>query len=1001
MKLNELIQNARTIQEKSIGYSKDLEIDNSYFEEWRDVRTLLTDKYFDIMLKEMGMSKEEFSYTLQPNSGLEISDNDEWYYDFKEIIDSYDYNKINYDVGVNIVALPFSNYIARTLKKEKKEISNIKISEEVIDSFIREHVIEMFRVMGKITAVKLEEYKLTHEFVSEDNEERFKEFLRGVFVSKESFEKLFEEYPVAARVATVRTMYLKKNFCSILKNIEKDCEEIKEFLNVDSLNLTAIKLSTGDSHQQGNAVSILSFEDKKLVYKPKNLKICESFNKLIDWYTSRSDLLDIKIPEGIYKETYTYNEYIEQTFCENEHEVEKFYIRYGYLIALCYLLNINDLHLENVIAHGEYPIIIDIETSFQISTKLEKDTVYTDLIHILEVDSVSNSFLLPKQLSAGNFEDVELSALNGRKVELSEKLLAPKEINTDKFHYEKVPAFFQGGNNIPKFNEDTEVEFEKYSLRILEGFDDFMSFIMKNKEEFLNVLNVFRGQKIRVLTKSTEKYASMIRFADHPNYNREMKYRERLMMNVWAFPYKDKRIIKSEVNDLLFDDIPIFYSYTDSKDLIDSHGNIYSNYFNKLSGFDLCIKNIKALDKKEIQRQKYMIIAALGISDCHLNKEVIHEKLKFNIQKFDYLKQAKKIAEKLISEAYIRDDKCTFMNVDCDKRKKWRIIPADESLYGGLSGISIFFLELYMRTKEEKYLKYYKMLIKTAIEQTEYTGFESAFTKWLSPVYPLILEYKYLNTISDKKFLEFTIKKLKSLKIEDMRKASNRGDFIAGTSGIICLLSLIYNTFGKELISENIIDKFSQILLEKIKDGQDNGMEKAGIAHGISGIMLGLSSCGKLKPEVIKKYLLKESKIEIPEKDVYKWCWGLPGMIQSRIQLLKDNSLNVDKEELDILIEKFEKSISLMVDEDCLCHGNGSIVVTLKMIYEYTKQEKWMTLVNLWMSNITMNSFFGSYKISKLDDVETKGIFDGISGIGWLYLYTSSSINNILLLEAR
>ncbi|MGQ7115029.1 DUF4135 domain-containing protein, partial [Escherichia sp. TWPC-MK] len=91
-------------------------------------------------------------------------------------------------------------------------------------------------------------------------------------------------------------------------------------------------------------------------------------------------------------------------------------IRYPYLIALCYLLNLNDLHLENIIAHGEYPVIIDIETCFQASVEMENNSIYVDLLRYLEVDSVSNSFLLPKQISVGSDDDIELSALSGREV---------------------------------------------------------------------------------------------------------------------------------------------------------------------------------------------------------------------------------------------------------------------------------------------------------------------------------------------------------------------------------------------------------------------------------------------------------------------------------------------------------------------------------------------------------------------------------------------------------
>src|SRR5699024_7718796 len=194
-------------------------------------------------------------------------------------------------------------------------------------------------------------------------------------------------------------------------------------------------------------------------------------------------------------------------------------------------------------------------------------------------------------------KEIELSALIGKEVKLSQTFLAPTELNTDQFHYEKVPGYFAGGNNIPKINE-AEVNVKKYSLKILEGFEEFIYFILKHKRECLEILNEFKGKKVRSLIKGTERYAAMIRYANHPEYNQEMKYRERLMMNNWAYPYTDKRIIKSEVRDMLFNDIPIFYSYTDSLELIDSQENIYENYYEQ-SGYSIVQRRIERLTEKE------------------------------------------------------------------------------------------------------------------------------------------------------------------------------------------------------------------------------------------------------------------------------------------------------------------------------------------------------------------------------------------------------------------
>lgn len=58
-------------------------------------------------------------------------------------------------------------------------------------------------------------------------------------------------------------------------------------------------------------------------------------------------------------------------------------------------------------------------------------------------------------------------------------------------------------------------------------------------------------------------------------------------------------------------------------------------------------------------------------------------------------------------------------------------------------------------------------------------------------------------------------------------------------------------------------------------------------------------------------------------------------------------------------------------------------------------------MLQLWMSNLHMNALIDTFKIPEIGNIKTKGIFDGISGVGWIYLYSSNQINNVLLLEAK
>lgn len=993
------VMKTKTIDEKVSTFSAKEDIDYSYLEEWRNVRTLLSDKYLKIMLEESSLSKNQLAYALQ---SLEHEQNRgeqaDWLKLFYEIMNEFDYKSINYELGVLVPSQPFAHFLRKKLMITFKSIKNIEVSEQVLDKFVEAHLRELFEVSGKIVALKLEEFKKSKKNPKRESDDKFHQFLCTSFHSKNSFYKFYEEFSVLARISTMRTIFLLESFTMMLENIDNDYLEIQNFLKLSTLKLTNIVLSTGDSHERGKSVSIVNFQEKKLVYKPKDLNISKAFEKFIDWYTSNSNLLDIKIPKGIYKDKYTYNEYIEPVKCKSICEIENYYERYGYLIAICYIFSLNDLHVENLIANGGYPVIIDLETMFHVSSQMENDSLYFELLRKLELESVSSSFLLPTKLQIGEDNSVDLSALSGKKVELNQKILGPVDINTDNFHYKKIPSYFDGGNNIPKINDLESVNYEVYVLKIIEGFDKFIDFVQKNKVKFCEIIEIFSDKKTRVILKGTEKYMSMIRYSNHPSYNKEMKYRERLMMNLWAYPYKDKRVVKSEVTDLLFNDIPIFYSYSNSRDLYDSRGQVYTDYF-EITGLQQSINRILSLNKKSIFNQRSILLSSLNLWDQFLNKPVRKKDLIFKSQRFDLLAKAKNICELLKEDMIFKQDQCSLVNVDCSESKHWKIVPSDESLYGGLSGIALLFLESYVVSNEKKYFDFYKILIKTAVKQSRSLSFSGAFSGWLSPIYPMILEYKYLGTIHDRKFFDYTMKKLSELTAEQIENFKDI-DYISGLAGIIRLLSTTKSLITNDPFVDTALKNFSSVFIEKIES--DNfSMSKLGIAHGISGIMLGLVSLpsGICKTNFIKKQLASEFKLFNLQENSYKWCWGLSGMIQARLAIFKIAPRSIDENELDNLIKCYWEISNKLVDEDSLCHGNGSVIITMKMIFEYTEDERWNNLAYQWLSNIAMYAELHEYKVPYIGDVSAKGLFDGISGVGWLYLYMYQPNNNILLLE--
>ncbi|MDR2832620.1 MAG: type 2 lantipeptide synthetase LanM [Streptococcaceae bacterium] len=986
------INKTKTIKEKIHEYSLTTKVETAFLEEWRSVRSLLNDKYFQLMLNTEGVTLHEFAFSLQDlqNEKLEYI---EWFEQFQNIMELFDDNKILSTNDISKISLPFLIFSKEKVQAAVEIIDNLEVSNDVINSFITVVGEEMFNMFGKLVAVELEIYKQNHVLARATSEERFQEFIEGNYSSKEQLIKFYLKYPVATRIATQRIHYLSSNFIQMLQRVNKDYKALKENFGIKTINLTGIELSSGDSHQQGNSVAILVFGEQKLVYKPRNLEISESVEYFLKWCHDHSELLDLKIPKGLYKEKYSYNEFILKKSCMNDKEVEKFYVRYGYLIAICYLLGINDLHMENIIAEGEYPIIIDIETMFQPLLQFENESLFTKITTNLQVESVMNSCLLPKNLNIGVKKQVELSALNGREIKTQFKIIGPKNINTDEFLFEQQDAFFKGGDNIPEINQNEEVDFLRYRLKILEGFEDFMNMVMTRKKELLQITEIFKGKKIRVLTKGTERYATMLRYANHPNYSSEMKYRERLMMNIWAYPYKDKRIVSSEIGDLLFNDVPIFFSQTDSRDIIDSHNKIYKDYF-ETSGFQESLQRIQSFNKTEFEQQYKIMLLSLGIADKYLNKEIGFIKLSPKISKFDLIREAESIAQDLIRDMIVMGNEASFVNLKVDDEKHWYLEACDESFYSGLSGIGLFFLNLYQKTHKKEYFNYYNKLIQTSINQSKLQPFKSAFDGWLSPIFPMLVEYNNFGTCVDEEFLDLTIKKLNELSREQI-SSFKQMDYISGLAGILRLAYKINTTFASKEISNHFFENTVDILKERFSQDDENTQLK-GVAHGLSGLALSLLSSPTFEKEKIKFLLRKEMELPFKMDDDYKWCWGIPGMIQARIEVLKIFQDEEIEEQLSYLAEKFEKLMDKIPLNDSICHGTGGILMTLEELYKYSFEKKWKEKSMQVYANIKENSLSRGYKVKKLLGTDTKGLFDGLTSIGSAYL---NNLPNFMMLN--
>ncbi|MDR0614385.1 MAG: type 2 lantipeptide synthetase LanM [Lactobacillales bacterium] len=843
--LDNIWRKALTIEEKSKYYNENIsKIDKRKLNEWKSIKNLIDDKYFNEMLSHRNLTEKAFAFSVSDFKGKCPEDLPDWLLLIKDVLDEYKHKDVKVD-DIAISVLPFIEYVKRKIQSLNLADSDIELDSKVQEVFLHNYVTVILQILSKVLVIELEIYKKNHPKAAENSDQYFKNFLMYTFANQESYFQFFSKYAVCTRQISTRTKFALDNYFQFINALKESQVELKELLSVSKLCIQEVHLSAGDSHEQGKSVSIIKISDKKVVYKPKNLEVTESFGKLVDWFNQHSSLLDLKVPKGIYCKQYSFCEFISYDSCQTEVEVANFYRRMGYLVAISYVFAMNDLHLENVIAHGEYPVIIDGETIFHNTKKVDFEDHAFAKVKVAQVkNTVMESGLLPKSLEISDDfgNQIDLSGISGGIHDAKVKSLQAVNVNKADFHFEEKEMIRSKGENIPKLKAH-KVDYLEYRLEIIQGFKEAIHFLEQEKETLLDEkgpLACFKGNKVRILLKGTQRYASILGFSNHPNYTQEMFYLEKLFENIWAYPHSDKRVVMSEIQDLLVGDVPIFYSYVDSTNLEDSLGRVIENFYSNF-GIERARKRIANLNEKEIERQLDFLLTTL---DCFEDIALINRESSLPLlqkkQKLDFLAQAREIANDLMKKAVWNEahDELSFATLDfLAKRDQLGIRPTSEGLYDGLSGIALFFLELFIQTKEEKYFDFYKGSLQSAINLSKLkTELVSAYHGKLAPFFPILVEVKKLGK---SEFISYIDEVIQEISKEDFSQIDTN-DWINGGASLLTLFVEVYKVTNLDKVKE-VANWLGKAFVKKWQKKELIDC-KVGFAHGLSGIVRGLAS---------------------------------------------------------------------------------------------------------------------------------------------------------------
>lgn len=444
--------------------------------------------------------------------------------------------------------------------------------------------------------------------VKKNSDVTLKEFLQRIS-SKIELAILFKKYPVLEMLFIKKISFHKNYLLELITRINLDIKELNNDFKLNNYYLQSLQMK-GDSHCHGKVVSIIVFRKlnsnniKKIIYKPRNLHLELSFYNFLKFINNINSNLNIKEIKILDKNDYGWMQYIEQQSVSTPFE-KIYYYKLGILLGVCYILNAQDIHYENLIACGTDPMIIDLECLYSppITKKQYENKIFP---------SIFDTLLIPFEKKRIDY-DVSAILNHANQISFMDKFEVKGDFKKN-VYVERKKAIITPSKNI-LFNNSTKIPVSpsKYMTIIIEGYVELIGVIIKNKNKIIDyILKNSMNLKNRIIFKPTFIYSKINSESYHPillsDINKYYKYMSDL--NNKNDEISHKIIYESEILDLMNGDIPYFSSVT-SDVFVKNSQKEKIDYFCYESGLNRVIDKINLLNEEYLRESISQIISSL------------------------------------------------------------------------------------------------------------------------------------------------------------------------------------------------------------------------------------------------------------------------------------------------------------------------------------------------------------------------------------------------------
>jgi type 2 lantibiotic biosynthesis protein LanM len=893
-----------------------------------------------------------------------------------------------------------------------------------------------------------------------DSNEQYQTFVKELKTSK--LLSFFQKYRVLARlVATVMDFWVEEK-AEFLQRLASDLPTIQQTFQENTGQVVAIQWNLSDLHNRGRSVMALTFASGlKLIYKPRSLGLEAAYFQLLTWCNQQDVLLPFKILKVINCTTHGWMEYVEHLPCADAVAAQRYYQRAGMLLCLLYVLQGTDCHQENLIASGEHPVLVDLETLLQpeaqeIDPKIQEVGGAQYQANQQFFDSVLRTGLLPRWQFGLTGKAEDISGLGGIGEEIAVRMPKWQNINTDSMALKYESGIMPAEANTASLNGIT-LSPNDYVNEIVDGFRQMYQFLSERREALLandSPLTALAHQQVRFLFRPSQVYGDVLSKTLHPKFLRHgVDHSIQLDVLSRAFLAADAKppvwsLLAAEVQALEQMDIPYFVADSNSDVLTVNPDLIIEGYFKEPS-YDRAISRLRQLNDTDLAQQIAIIrgsfysrVARGMTSDAPIK----HASTDLDLDAMAPLTQAQlvqkavEIAEELQQRAiHAADGSVTWIGMGyLPEAGRLQLQPLGYGLYDGVCGVALFLAALAKVTGEVGFRDLALSALqdlRKALQDTKPND-QPKITKQLgigggigvgSIIYTLVQVSQFL----DEPELLDIANLAASLITQESLAGDRQFDIIAGAAGAILGLLTLYQAKVNPAVLEQAFACGYHLLNNRVKS--DSGFRAwatleaklaTGLSHGAAGIAYTLLRLYKTTQEsafleAAEEALAYERSVFCPSAGNWPdvrfsdlgedklsfmttWCHGAPGIGLARLGGLAILDTTEIRQEIAVALNTTQQFGLQNLDH--LCCGNfGRMEVLLVAAQKLSRPEFWETIQIQAARIVTRAEHTGAfYLFPELPrDVYNPGFFQGTAGIGYelLRLAYPNSLPSVLLWE--